>query len=385
MKLVLSPTTTTTTSFHQHFLSPFFFSSSSTSSPFFSKRRRRWPRRSVFMATCMSTTVTITTAAASSSGVQHHNHNRRHHRKKDKIVVIMGATGTGKSRLSIDLATRFSPSEIVNSDKMQVYKGLDITTNKIPFHDRRGVPHHFLGELDTDENGELSPSEFRELADLTISDIISRKRTPFLVGGSNSFVYSLLVEEYDPQLDVFDGLISSNSVSSELRYDCCFLWVDSSLPVLYEYLDKRVDDMLDSGMFEELAEFFDSEEELKRDSVSQGGLRKAIGVPEFQRYFRKYPPAKQHKGSVDRVRKEGTAYEEAVRGIKENTRQLAKRQIEKIRRLRGAGWDLHRLDATSTFRLLLMDDSDDDDDWRCVWRKQILEPSTKIVKRFLEE
>lgn len=292
----------------------------------------------------------------------------------------MGATGTGKSKLSIDLATRFFLGEIINTDKIQAYKGLDITTNKMPFHDRRGVPHHFLGEFDTDEHGELSATEFRQLSELTISGIVSRKRTPFLVGGSNSFVYSSLVEEYDPDLDVFNGLVSSNSVSSELRYECCFLWVDSSLPVLYEYLDKRVDDMLDLGMFDELAEFFDSDE-LTRELVNASGLRKAIGVPEFQRYFRKYPPQKQKKG-VDQVR--NGAYEEAVREIKENTRQLAKRQIGKIIKLRKAGWDLHRLDATATFRLLLKD-SHDSDDWRGVWEKQVLEPSVKIVRQFLEE
>ncbi|KAK2635189.1 hypothetical protein Ddye_029981 [Dipteronia dyeriana] len=369
MKPVLSPTTTTANFHHQHHIfSPFFFSSL----PSFSKRRRRRP----IMAAC----TTAAPATVSSSGVQQHNHHHRHQRKKDKMVIIMGATGTGKSRLSIDLATIFSPCEIVNSDKMQVYKGLDITTNKIAFHDRGDVPHHFLGEFDTDEVGELSPSEFRERAELTVSDIISRKRTPFLVGGSNSFVYSLLVEEYDPDSDVFNGLVNSNSVSSELRYDCCFLWVDSSLPVLYEYLDKRVDDMLDLGMFRELAEFFDSDE-LDRDPEIRAGLRKAIGVPEFQRYFKKYPPGK-YKG-LDRAH--GGAYEEAVREIKENTRQLAKRQIGKIMRLRRAGWDLRRLDATSTFRLLLMDGSDDNDsDWRSVWERQILEPSVKIVKRFLE-
>ncbi|KAK4842134.1 hypothetical protein QYF36_016300 [Acer negundo] len=371
MKPVLSPTTTTANFHHQqqHFFSPFL----SSSLPSFSKRRRR----RLILAAC----TTAAPATVSSSGVQQHNHHHRQQRKKDKMVVIMGATGTGKSRLSINLATRFSPCEIVNSDKMQVYKGLDITTNKISFHDRREVPHHFLGEFDTDEVGELSASAFRERAELTISDIISRKRTPFLVGGSNSFVYSLLVEEYDPDSDVFND---SNSVSSKLRYDCCFLWVDSSLPVLYEYLDKRVDDMLDLGMFRELAQFFDSDE-LDRDLEIPAGLRKAIGVPEFHRYFKKYPPGK-YKG-LDRVRR--GAYEDAVREIKENTRQLAKRQIGKIMRLRRAGWDLRRLDATATFRLLLMDDGSDDDDsgsdWRSVWERQVLEPSVKIVKRFLED
>ncbi|XP_031256236.1 adenylate isopentenyltransferase-like [Pistacia vera] len=211
----------------------------------------------------------------------------RHYRKKDKIVVIMGATGTGKSRLSVDLATRYFPSEIINSDKMQVYKGLDITTNKISLHERQNIPHHFLGEFDS-QDGELTPLEFRHLAHLTISDIVSRKRTPFIVGGSNSFIYSLLVQEYNPRFDALDAF---NSVSSSLRYNCCFLWVDSSLPVLYEYLDKRVDEMFETGMFEELEEYFRESEELKYcvNSVSRSGLRKAIGLPEFERYFREYP------------------------------------------------------------------------------------------------
>ncbi|KAJ0096068.1 hypothetical protein Patl1_14975 [Pistacia atlantica] len=129
----------------------------------------------------------------------------RHYRKKDKIVVIMGATGTGKSRLSVDLATRYFPSEIINSDKMQVYKGLDITTNKISLHERQNIPHHFLGEFDS-HDGELTPLEFRHLAHLTISDIVSRKRTPFIVGGSNSFIYSLLVEGIQPKVRCFGCL-----------------------------------------------------------------------------------------------------------------------------------------------------------------------------------
>jgi adenylate isopentenyltransferase (cytokinin synthase) len=56
----------------------------------------------------------------------------------------MGTTATGKSKLSIDLATHFQ-GEIINSDKIQVYKGLDMLTNKISETERRGVPHHLLG------------------------------------------------------------------------------------------------------------------------------------------------------------------------------------------------------------------------------------------------
>ncbi|KAJ6726347.1 TRNA DIMETHYLALLYLTRANSFERASE [Salix purpurea] len=203
-----------------------------------------------------------------------------YHHKKDKVVVIMGATGCGKTRVSIDLATCFQ-SEIVNSDKMQVYKGLDITTNKITIQDRQGVPHHLLGEVDPDA-GELTPSEYRLSGGLAISGIVSRQKLPIVVGGSNSLIHALVADRFNPELNVFDG---SNPVSTQLRYNCCFLWVDVSLPVLCDYLCKRVDEMLDSGMLDELSEYYGSV-----DPASQIGLRKAIGVPEFGRYLKEYPP-----------------------------------------------------------------------------------------------
>ncbi|KAE9618742.1 hypothetical protein Lal_00047728 [Lupinus albus] len=302
-----------------------------------------------------------------------------HHRRKDKVVVIMGATGSGKSRLSVDLATLFFPfSEILNSDKMQVYSGLDITTNKIPLHQRRGVTHHLLGDVNPDA-GEFSPSDFRHRAGDIISDITSRRKLPIIVGGSNSFIHALLVERFDPELNVFDAeslstptSSSSPVISSELRYNCCFLWVDVSFPVLSEYLIKRVDDMLDSGMVDELAQFFDPH---AIEEMNRTGLRKAIGVPELDRYFKEYPPGSGEE--EDRVRK--GAYKEAVRAIKDNTCQLAKRQIEKILRLKRAGWNLQRIDATDAFRAALTLD----DRWSDIWERQVLEPSVNNLNRFL--
>ncbi|KAG5592023.1 hypothetical protein H5410_042537 [Solanum commersonii] len=63
---------------------------------------------------------------------------------KKKVVFIMGATGMEKSRLSLDLATHFR-GEIINSDKLQVYKGLEIVTNKITYTEKKGVRHYLLG------------------------------------------------------------------------------------------------------------------------------------------------------------------------------------------------------------------------------------------------
>ncbi|CDP00631.1 unnamed protein product [Coffea canephora] len=293
----------------------------------------------------------------------------------------MGATGSGKSKLSVDLGTRFFPnSEIVNSDKIQVYRGLDIATNKISMHDRRGVPHHFLGEFDPET--EFTPSDFRELASKTIAQITSRRNLPLIVGGSNSFIYSLLAKRFNSETDVFDESSAINSVSSELRYSCCFLWVDVSLPILNEYLDKRVDEMLDSGMYEELEEYFAREGFAESESASRTGLGKAIGVPEFERYFKRVGLGGGADGSEVEKR---LSYEEAVKAVKENTCTLAKRQLEKIQRLKDAGWDLHKIDATEAFRAAMGMTSDSGKRASDIWEKMVVEPSAKIVKRFLME
>jgi adenylate isopentenyltransferase (cytokinin synthase) len=294
----------------------------------------------------------------------------------------MGATGSGKSRLSVEIATRFPYSEIINSDKIQVYKGLDITTNKIPFHQRNNVPHHLLGDVDS-SHGEFSPSDFRRYAGDIISDITSRRKLPIIVGGSNSFIHALLVERFDSELNVFEdesSTTSSSEISSDLRYKCCFIWMDISFPVLSEYLLKRVDDMFDSGMVDELAEFYEP------DADNRTGLRKAIGVPEFDRFFKQYPPVGPIEKEANNDSMREVAYEEAVKAIKDNTCQLAKRQIGKILRLKRAGWDLQRIDATEAFRAVLTSESNGGGDgFSDVWKKQVLEPSMKIVNRFLME
>ncbi|KAJ0256226.1 Adenylate isopentenyltransferase 1 [Hirschfeldia incana] len=289
---------------------------------------------------------------------------------KEKTVVILGATGAGKSRLSVDLANRFPSSEIINSDKIQVYKGLEITTNQITIPDRRGVPHHLLGYLPS-EDGELNAGEFRVAASNAVFDITSRKKLPIIAGGSNTFVHALLAERFDPRTDPF----GSGSISRELRYNCCFIWVDVSETVLFEYLLRRVDEMMGSGMFEELSRFYDP----VKASTTRFGIRKAIGVPEFDGYFKMYPPGEEKKW--DSVRR--AAYDKAVEEIKENTLRLARRQIVKIEKLRDAGWNIKRVDATASFRAVLMGRSRRE--WRDIWEEQVLEPSVKIVNRLLVE
>ncbi|KAI9193864.1 hypothetical protein LWI28_000832 [Acer negundo] len=104
---------------------------------------------------------------------------------KDKVVIVMGATGTGKSRLTIDLATRF-PAEIVNSDKIQVFKGLDIAINKVTEEECKGIPHHLLGEVESSSN--FKATDFRIRAAKAVESIVSRDRLPIIAGGSNSYI-----------------------------------------------------------------------------------------------------------------------------------------------------------------------------------------------------
>ncbi|XP_037497068.1 tRNA dimethylallyltransferase 2 isoform X1 [Jatropha curcas] len=109
--------------------------------------------------------------------------------EKPEVVVIMGPTGSGKSKLAIDLATNF-PIEIINADSMQVYHSLDVLTNKVPFHDQKGVPHHLLGNISP--NVEFTAKEFRDSAIPIINEIWSRNCLPVIVGGTNYYIQALV-------------------------------------------------------------------------------------------------------------------------------------------------------------------------------------------------
>ncbi|KAH0721520.1 hypothetical protein KY290_004962 [Solanum tuberosum] len=108
---------------------------------------------------------------------------------KKKVVFIMGATGTGKSRLSVDLATHFR-GEIINSDKMQVYKGLDVVTNKITHAEKQVIRHYFLGEIEPDSD--FTAEDFCLKSIVYIENILKTQCVPIIVGGSNSYIQKLV-------------------------------------------------------------------------------------------------------------------------------------------------------------------------------------------------
>ncbi|CAN1252405.1 tRNA dimethylallyltransferase 2 [Linum perenne] len=270
----------------------------------------------------------------------------REHRKeqKPKIVVIMGATGAGKSKLAVDLAAHF-PIEIINADSMQVYRGLDVLTNKVPVDEQKGVPHHLLGTVNP--NVEFTAKEFRDSALHIINDIRSRNCVPVVVGGTNYYIQALVSsflldetaeddvpedEETNHLLTESDGesfrcdyeyLRAVDPVAADrihpnnyrkinqylnlyarsgilpsrvyqgkaaenwgrvdtYRFDCCFICVDASVSVLDHYVDQRVDCMIDAGLLDEVYYIYNTEADYTR------GLRQAIGVREFEDFLRVY-------------------------------------------------------------------------------------------------
>jgi len=119
------------------------------------------------------------------------------------LLVVVGATGTGKSGLSLDLAeslaVRGRPAEIVNADAMQLYRGMDIGTAKLPLDERRGIRHHMLDVLDVTE--EASVADFQADARAAIQGIVARGAQPILVGGSGLYVSSVIYDFQFPGTD----------------------------------------------------------------------------------------------------------------------------------------------------------------------------------------
>jgi len=105
------------------------------------------------------------------------------------IVAVVGPTASGKTGLSLELADRLD-GEVVNTDAMAVYRGMDIGTAKPAVTARRGVPHHLLDLLDPDQP--LTVAEFQGWARAAIAEIRGRGRTPILVGGSALYTRAIL-------------------------------------------------------------------------------------------------------------------------------------------------------------------------------------------------
>lgn len=280
--------------------------------------------------------------------------------EKTKIICVVGATASGKTDLAVKLAKAVD-GEIISADSMQVYKNMPIATAVATKEEQDGVPHHLVEFLDTDQT--FSVADFVERAKVLIDEITARDRVPIVAGGTGLFVDSLvknisfsqvgsnaeirnkLAEKSNEEL--FEKLLAldpksaedihpnnrkrviralelcmsgtskteqnENSMLIDSPYDALYIGIGyKDRQKLYDRINKRVDLMLDAGLENEA-----------RQMLGKQGLtaRQAIGHKELQPYI---------DGNI--------TLDEAVEGLKRETRRYAKRQLTWFRRNENINW-----------------------------------------------
>ena len=233
------------------------------------------------------------------------------------VIVIVGPTGVGKTRLSIMLAHKYN-GEVISADSTQVYRGLDIATAKVTRDEMEGVRHHLIDVCDV--SCDYTVFDFQRDCRDCIDDILSRGKTPIIVGGTGLYVKACL---YDYQFDVCDKqfdysgfssddlydrlvsidpdtkihrnnrkrveralsyydstgkLLSDKEKSSKFLYDCKFIGLTTDRDRLYERINKRVDIMVRDGLIDEARRVYDS-------GVRSKAIMTPIGYKELFPYF----------------------------------------------------------------------------------------------------
>lgn len=254
------------------------------------------------------------------------------------VIVITGPTGTGKSDLSLFLAKKLG-GEIINCDSTQVYKGMDIATNKIK--DVMGIKHHLFDFLDI--TNDYSVFDYQKDAREVIADIINRGKIPIMVGGTGLYIKAALydyefsekdnneyegvsndelyqrLKEVDPDTNIHlnnrkrvigalnyyeaNGIpYSKKEKTDKLLYDCLFIGLRANREILYYKINKRVDKMLEKGLLEEAKDLYDS-------NIRTKAVMTPIGYKELFEYF-----------------DGGKSLDECIDLIKQRSRRYAKRQ-----------------------------------------------------------
>ena len=214
------------------------------------------------------------------------------------IIVIVGPTGIGKTKLSVELAKKLD-GEIINGDSTQVYKTLDIATAKVTEEEKENIPHHLFDIKDITED--YTVYDYQKDARKYIDDILKRGRIPIIVGGTGFYIKAALYNyefedekehndyssysnnelyqkalEIEPNLDIhmnnrkrierfLDYYLNNNKSLSQkeksvklLYDDVIFIGLTTSRDVLYDRLNKRVDKMLNDGLLDEVKRVYDS-------------------------------------------------------------------------------------------------------------------------------
>lgn len=253
------------------------------------------------------------------------------------IYVVVGPTGVGKTKLSVELAKKLD-GEVVNADSMQVYKTLDIATAKIKEEEKEGIVHHLFDIKDPTDD--YTVFDYQRDGRSIISDITSRGKNVILVGGTGLYIKALLYDfdfqkegvrpdyselsdeeiykrvlEFDPntmihpnnrrRLERFLTKLENDSFPSKEPkplYDFQIIGLTTDRENLYKRIDRRVDIMVQEGLLEEARELYDK-------NIRSKAILTGIGYKELFPYF---------DGSI--------SLEEALDTIKKNSRHYAKRQ-----------------------------------------------------------
>jgi tRNA dimethylallyltransferase len=284
---------------------------------------------------------------------------------KQKLLVIIGPTAVGKTKLSVEMAKQFN-GEIISGDSMQIYRGMDIGTAKIKHDEMEGIPHHLIDIRDPDEN--FSVAEFQQLVRAKIVEIAEKGKLPIIVGGTGLYIQSVIydyqfsdapaddtfrlqleervreigAEALHQELAVVDSQsaeqIHPNNVRRVIRaleiyhctgktmseyqqeqqpdllYQTALVGLTMDRELLYSRINQRVDMMVDEGLLEEVKGLY---EKGLRDCQSI----QAIGYKEIYDYL------------DCRV-----TLEQALENLKQNSRRYAKRQLTWFRNKMDVQW-----------------------------------------------
>ena len=151
-----------------------------------------------------------------------------------KLVVIAGATATGKSALSVQLAEAID-AEIINADSMQVYRGMDIGTAKISVEERQGIPHHLLDVLDVNQDSTVA--WYQISAREVIDEIHSRGKSVVMVGGTGLYIKAVIDELNFPDTDPMVRH-TLNKEAEELGIDAMFARLEKLDPAAAIAIDR---------------------------------------------------------------------------------------------------------------------------------------------------
>jgi tRNA dimethylallyltransferase len=143
---------------------------------------------------------------------------------KPKLIIIAGPTASGKTSLAVEMAHEFN-GEIINADSMQVYRYMDIGTAKPTVIERRGIVHHLIDVADPDDD--FNASRYRELTIPAIKEIIDRKKTCFVVGGTGLYIKTLL-----------GGLMECPASDPDLRDELINECKEKGSPFMHERLSR---------------------------------------------------------------------------------------------------------------------------------------------------